>query len=222
MWLPTLVLTLALAVLDNLCVRAGLSARADLTLRFFLVHCVVNTLIIVYVLPDTLRVLRSPESAIFAPFHPRPLQLVVALHLYHMKDYRHLTTVDWVHHLSVLALAGLTHSHRGRGPGPLCNFCLFFICGLPGLIDYCMLVARRWNRLSSLTEKKWNTVLHVWIRCPGLIAYGVFAYAANAITGWRIPLSRLAFFVVPVIFNGIYFAHRVCQNYGYNLALHRQ
>ena len=97
----------------------------------------------------------------------------------------------------------------------MCNFCLFFICGLPGLIDYMMLVARRRGAMSSLTEKKWNTILHLWVRCPGLIVYSTVAYLVNNMTGHRIPLSRLCFFVIPVFFNAIYFAQRVSYNYGF-------
>ena len=215
MWLRILCLLVGLGVLDLCFVRQGFAAPHELTLRFFLIHCVTNMIVIWYTAEDVLRVIRKPETSIFADFSWIPLQCVGALHIYHFKDYRHLTMVDWVHHISVLVLSALTVFYHENGPGPLCNFCLFFICGLPGLIDYIMLVARGWDRIASHTEKKWNTVLHLWVRCPGLIIYSTIAYIVNSMTGHRIPLSRLCFFVVPVFFNGIYFAHRVSYNYGF-------
>ena len=222
MWLETLAWVTFIAACDRFFVRLDLSSRHDLSLRFFLVHSVVNALIIWFSLHDMASVIQDPGSSILAPFDLRPLQLVVALHVYHFKDYTSLTAVDWVHHLSVLYLAGITVYFKKDGPGPLCNFCLFFICGLPGLIDYLLLVGRRWRRVSALAEKKWNTILHLWVRCPGLMLYGGIAYTANATTGWRIRLAQLSFFVLPVLLNGIYFAHRVCFNYGYTVGLARR
>ena len=44
---------------------------------------------------------------------------------------------------------------------------VFFICGLPGGVDYAMLSAVRYGFMDELTEKYINTHLNTWIRIPG-------------------------------------------------------
>jgi hypothetical protein len=50
--------------------------------------------------------------------------------------------------------------------GVIGNFCLFFICGVPGGIDYAMLVAVKMNMMKPIREKKINVHLNTWIRAP--------------------------------------------------------
>ena len=59
---------------------------------------------------------------------------------------------------------------------PLGNALAFFICGLPGGIDYGMLAAVKEGLLSSEREKFLNTKLNVWMRAPGLtmVAYAIY------------------------------------------------
>ena len=119
-WIVGFVLVLLHAA-DRLMVSAGWAHESDTNLRFFLVHILVNMYVIAATAGDLLRTLRAPAAAIFAPFDVCPLLAVAGLHLYHLKDHAELSRVDWVHHLSVLLLAGLTVWCAGDGPGPLCN-----------------------------------------------------------------------------------------------------
>ena len=49
------------------------------------------------------------------------------------------------------------------------NLVGFFMCGLPGGIDYFMLALVKFGSMSPFTEKAWNTRLNVWLRSPGLL-----------------------------------------------------
>lgn len=212
-------LLLALGALDALHVRAlRWSPADDRTLRFFLLHVGANLAITLLTAGDVVETLRDPLGSVRRSFDLWPLKIALALHLYHFKDYAGLSRIDWVHHLSVVALAGLT-VYAAESTGPLCNFCLFFICGLPGGLDYALLVGRKWGWITSLAEKRANAYLHQWIRAPGLVAYGTIAVVTNQLLPTPLPSCALAFFVVPVIFNALYFAHRVVENYGYSRAL---
>ena len=55
----------------------------------------------------------------------------------------------------------------------------FFICGLPGGIDYGMLAAVKQGLLSSKSEKVANTFLNVWVRNPGLTVVAYIIYVAS-------------------------------------------
>ena len=65
---------------------------------------------------------------------------------------------------------------RGMLEAGLSDTSAFFICGLPGGIDYGMLAAVKEGLLSSEREKFLNTKLNVWMRAPGLtmVAYAIY------------------------------------------------
>ena len=96
---------------------------------------------------------------------------------------------------------------------PLGNALAFFICGLPGGIDYGMLAAVKEGLLSSDREKFLNTKLNVWMRAPGLtmVAYAIYI-------SWRhhkpAPLSGPAATLVASLafLNGQYYMQKVVAN----------
>ena len=60
--------------------------------------------------------------------------------------------------------------------GPLTNINNFFMCGVPGGIDYAMLVAVKHGWIEPLTEKNVNAGVNVWLRAPALIMIASFSY----------------------------------------------
>ena len=60
--------------------------------------------------------------------------------------------------------------------GPLMNFNNFFMCGLPGGLDYAMLYAVKHAWMSPLHEKRLNRVINVWFRAPPLVGVSVMVY----------------------------------------------
>ena len=46
--------------------------------------------------------------------------------------------------------------------GPIANTYFFFICGLPGMIDYFMLGLAKLGKLDIMEEKRINAFLNVW------------------------------------------------------------
>ena len=65
--------------------------------------------------------------------------------------------------------------------GPLMNFNNFFMCGLPGGLDYAMLFAVKHGWMSPLREKQYNSSINVWCRTPFLVITASFAYIQNFI-----------------------------------------
>ena len=46
--------------------------------------------------------------------------------------------------------------------GPVANFTNFFVCGVPGGLDYLMLALVKHGKILPLTEKYYNNILNVW------------------------------------------------------------
>ena len=60
--------------------------------------------------------------------------------------------------------------------GPCVNFNFLFVCGIPGGLDYYMLVRVKEGTMKSLDEKSINTNLNVWCRCPFLVSTVVLIF----------------------------------------------
>jgi hypothetical protein len=104
------------------------------------------------------------------------LELVFALHIYHILFYwRKFRYDDWLHHALMI---GVALPIGGVLPaGTLLGFSLFFTTGLPGGIDYFLLFLTRNNWIYRNTEKKINNALAVWIRSPGCVAHAALTIA---------------------------------------------
>ena len=68
----------------------------------------------------------------------RACMIIAALHIYHILAYQPLNAVDWTHHILMVVIT-LPLAY-GMQPGPLLNHGAFFASGLPGGLDYLMLV----------------------------------------------------------------------------------
>ena len=141
--------------------------------------------------------------------------IIYSLHLYHMLWYYNtLRYDDWVHHILMvgvsLPLTELVPQNH------LTGHCLFFINGLPGLIDYFMLFLTRNKLMSKNLEKKINSKMNLWIRCPGCIM-NVTLCMSNIVMNYNVmtTIQLLSSFVImsSVYWNGIYFMNQVVIDY---------
>merc|ERR1740117_683852 len=106
-----------------------------------------------------------------------PTSLVFSVHVYHMCFFRDLHWIDWLHHLLMVVVGApvLIASMCG----PLMNFNHFFMCGVPGGVDYAWLFAVKHGWMSPIKEKQYNATLNVWIRAPFLVCCATLAYVQN-------------------------------------------
>lgn len=137
--------------------------------RYNLLHALLNTYVVVSVVPDCYFVLANPLEAMSAPYSDVPLATTIGLHLFHcVSQYKSLTTVDWAHHLvSNMLVSFLCFPYDY---GPLMQWGLLFICGLPGGIDYYLLTLVKLGTIAPSTEKRINRLLNTWIRAPGIVS----------------------------------------------------
>ena len=146
----------------------------------------------------------------------RAAMITFALHIYHIIWYfKRLRFDDWLHHiLSVgiaLPLSLATHA------GTLLGHSLFYLTGLPGAIDYFLLFLNRNGIVNKLVEKKINSILNLWLRCPGCIAHSTLTLVGfNMLDESQLaPYSKNVSIITAMIvfWNGIYFMNQVVVNY---------
>ena len=193
----------------------GLNRKA----KWYLIHSICNLFILIHSFNDMMITFTNPiQSFTSDNYNSKGLEIVVGLHLYHiMRDAYILDYIDWCHHLIscfFMSMIGFVCYHN-----PTFNSGLFFMCGLPGCIDYFLLFLVKINLFEKLSEKKINVFLNNWIRCPGIL-YSVSVANVGYMMGY-IDMHPLIYLMsqILVIFNAIFFAERVTLNYGYYLDL---
>jgi hypothetical protein len=199
-----------LAAVDILLARR----MRDDTSRYFLLHTLANWVITVSSASDTLAVLQDPIGAALGACNMLPSYMMPCLFSYHLGVFRNVPREEWEHHL--LFGAGLTGPGLGYCVGPVQNAVAFFMCGLPGGIDYGMLAAVKEGLLAASTEKVWNARIQVWCRSPGILlaSYALYLISRHStsvkVPVRALPLASLAFALCA--FNGQYYMQKVVAN----------
>lgn len=129
-----------------------------------LLHAVSNFVISFFCIPDLIIIMENPIESCQGKSSSIPVYIIVALHVYHLLAFR-TTAEDWFHH--ILFVGALGPVGLLQEVGPVQNLLAFFICGLPGGLDYLLLVLVKHGTVDRLTEKKWNARINVWMRSPG-------------------------------------------------------
>lgn len=120
--------------------------------RYFFLHTIMNAIITVLVLPDSVRILMDPLNALEEKTCTNvPLGLVFAIHFYHMLGslvgFR-LYYVDWLHHIIMVVLG--CPAIMFAAMGPVVNFNFLFVCGIPGGLDCKSLLSPAQATLATL------------------------------------------------------------------------
>ena len=183
--------------------------------RWYLMHFITNMYIVYHTFEDMVAIIINPAININLPIN-NPMFIVSALHLYHIISfYKKMTFDDWWHHvLNCFLVTLLTYYYK---LGIMINYFLFYMCGLPGGIDYGLLTLNEIGAISRITEKRINKYLNMWIRLPGILygcAVGWFALTVGNLGGLN-PIVVL-FIGILNFYNAIYFASLVTENAGYH------
>ena len=185
--------------------------------RWYFLHAVINTIVCIFTFFDFLKVILNPISGFYGSRVSLPLMTTISLHLYHILTcFNSLTIVDWMHHVISCLIVGIIGEVYVKGP--IINYFLFFLCGLPGGLDYYLLTLNKYNLISRITEKKINVNLNMWIRLPGVLfgcntCYYYLIYDNNL--KYNLYASLIIIFLN--MYNSIYFATLVVKNYGLHL-----
>jgi len=183
--------------------------------RYFALHVICNCWISLLCLPDLYHMVIDPIGALSQRVTTNhwPTCLVFSIHVYHMLAFRGLQWIDWLHHI-LMVVIGAPLLITGE-VGPLMNFNNFFMCGVPGGLDYAMLFAVKHGWMSPLQEKKYNSSVNVWIREPSLVCTATLGYLQihlqPSMIGWLCFVR--GFLCLLACWNGLFFMERVVGNY---------
>ena len=186
--------------------------------KYYLIHFINNLFITFYTYPNVIDSFVDLFNYSDYITNPQTVIITVALHLYHVIVYfNRLRFDDWLHH--ILMIAVVIPISVNMNVGCLLGLGLFFITGLPGGIDYLLLFLVRNKIIDKILEKKVNTYLNIWVRCPGCIIHStmsIMVLIKIAPTLSYINLIGGVCCTSIIFWNGIYFMNQVVQNYAIN------
>jgi hypothetical protein len=135
------------------------SSMCPAAVRWFVLHAVANLIIAAVSVPDAWSSMVDPRSACSGAYSQIPIYMITVLHAYHLIVFPNVSRDDWFHHIvfvGIICFCGFYFKS-----GPLQNLMAFFICGLPGGLDYLMLAAVKLNLFPRSKEKEWNARINV-------------------------------------------------------------
>lgn len=179
--------------------------------RYFLLHFLFNMFIIYITYRDTIYYLVNPvilnnyyvKSAIISSSG------IMSFHFYHYISSP-LDIETKLHHIfSAFISAGISLCYP---LGESISATNFFMCGLPGGIDYLMLVLVKYDKIDKITEKYWNRWLNLLIRMPGMLLCNWYimlrTYKTSLIDLYIPNIAALCMTV-----NAIYYCNKTVGNY---------
>ena len=183
--------------------------------KYYFNHFINNIYIVYLTLPDVINTYTNFDKILDYPVNYEPALSTIALHSYHIVNYYdRLRIIDWMHHILMVVFAvpvGIS-----ANSGSLLGHSLFYLTGLPGAIDYILLFLAKNNYIENLVEKKINSKINIWLRCPGCIAHSticMLSYFSNNINYTLYDKASIIFTSLLVFLNGIYFMKEVLVNY---------
>jgi len=210
----------------------------DENAQWFFLHSIANLFVVIGALPDFYYAALQPASAMSVEYcraiqsesslalvggslskyacSDWPTCIIVAVHTYHMLAF-HLNGEDLFHHCTFVPVIGGGHFLYPWGLAG--NLLCFFISGLPGGIDYFLLALYKDKQISSLTEKRINLSINVWMRSPGIVMFCCLVLVNWLQPPQGTPASDLmpwyGFFpaLMLIFYNGQYYGMRVIGNY---------
>jgi hypothetical protein len=207
----TLLLMAVLFVVDTLLVRPLIQPKA----RYFALHVVANAISAIASFNDVYKVfaMGNPTGAFSGPSSTMVANsAVAAIHLYHCVAFP-LRAEDIFHHVTfVSVLCGLAIPLKHHG-GSANNFGCFFLSGLPGGLNYVLLVCVAHGWMDKMTEKRWAARINVWMRGPSMSVYlflGILSYLHDEQR--QVHAALLAIVVALHFHNGQYYAQQAVES----------
>jgi len=226
---------LFLGACDVLLIKCGVKAG-----HWFALHALGNFYISAMTLSSLWRVFAEPDHAVYKPIGAPDedwsnVAMLGAIHVYHMLRYSGLSAADWFHHLAFIPFNQLAlHWPSLSGAwaawgfkwGPVVHAQDFFVCGLPGGLDYLMLALVKEGRMAKTQHKHYQAKVNVWMRAPGIIATCAI-HLFGLMRVWSAPGTPASAKVIGVLdvvligWNGLYYMERVVAATSKHMALSR-
>lgn len=182
---------------------------------YYFIHSINNAIVVYYTFPAIEYSIKNINNLLDYNSSPESVILTGALHAYHIIEYKdQLIYYDYLHHGTMCFIALPLGIYVNFGP--MMDFALFFLSGLPGAIDYMLLFLVRNNFIKRMTEKKINNQINLWIRCPGCISQATISAVICLGDYYDVSYfdkSLIFITMLLVYWNGIYFMKLVVADY---------
>tara|TARA_R110000851_G_scaffold207858_1_gene360216 strand:- start:205 stop:855 length:651 start_codon:yes stop_codon:yes gene_type:complete len=185
-------------------------------IKWYANHAISNSIIVLTTFSDSIRLMNCKQDChllkplggpIYSWSDYNNIELIMVtnmlvLHSYHLLYFENLRMIDYIHHILMMMIIWVAYLMNS---GIYMSYFLFFVCGLPGMIDYSLL-SIGFNRKK---EKKINTYLNNYIRAPGIIfGMGLMWKDTYHTNSFYTLVSYLVLF-----WNAQYFNYEVIKNY---------
>lgn len=183
----------------------------DTTTRWYMLHCIANIFVVWFAFDNFCQLIANPDNALTVTPTYSPLNVTIALHMYHMLFFNNLDAIDWIHHTLMISIAMISYCYSA----PIIvatNGLLMFLNGLPGGIDYFLLTLVKTKVIDKMNEKHINIYLNLCIRSPGVIIATYILYLTFQKTqevDWYVQCIAYGI----LLWNSQYFLLRVIGNY---------
>tara|TARA_A100001015_G_C14954090_1_gene697995 strand:- start:505 stop:1155 length:651 start_codon:yes stop_codon:yes gene_type:complete len=185
-------------------------------IRWYTNHTLINGLMVLTTTKDLFSLLDCEKSCyslkplggpLYSWYGYQNIELIMLsnmllLHGYHIFFFKNLRGIDYLHHILMMTVLIMAYM---MNVGVYMSYFLFFICGLPGMIDYGLLAIDYDRR----EEKRINTYLNNYLRAPGIMfGMGMLWKDSFHISPFYVFISFLAMF-----WNAQYFNYEIIKSY---------
>ena len=201
------------------CIVDALLTDLHIQGSYYLLHFMANAYIVANTFDHVFLCFTNFHDHLHLPIVYGCIEVTMALHIYHVIIYHSKFRLDdWLHHI-LMVFFTLPMTTLFTTCGIVVSNGLFFTTGLPGGIDYLLLflVKNDWL-VTRQTEKKINTWLNVWVRCPGCILTASFVLGLLqqhcrdvAVSYTYITITMCI--IATLYWNGIHFMNSAAKDY---------
>eukprot|EP01001_Neometanema_parovale_P007918 NODE_4201_length_1101_cov_109.856851_g4003_i0.p1 GENE.NODE_4201_length_1101_cov_109.856851_g4003_i0~~NODE_4201_length_1101_cov_109.856851_g4003_i0.p1 ORF type:complete len:282 (+),score=61.32 NODE_4201_length_1101_cov_109.856851_g4003_i0:54-848(+) len=215
LWFTPLLIIVGCFAIDYLICRPFFVPKA----QYWVLHALFNLWVGVLVHNEMIYVFMNPDQVFVVDFTLNGLKTTVgigAFHIYHLlATGGNVSREDLIHHLVSgigVAVIGCLCPY-----GLLVPHCNYFMCALPGGIDFVLIAMLKYDLVGRMTEKWINRWLNLLCRMPGMM-FSCYVGFLNIMKGntMHVPIwlqCVMVFGGLAHLANSIYYCDKVVGNY---------
>lgn len=178
------------------------------SLQWFQLHCISNLLITIQCWREFTNILSNQDHILIETTNHEALYLAISLHIYHILFWR-ISEIDRIHHISSVFICGPLMLYINT---QLVSWLLIIATGIPGGIDYFLLVLVKLNKLTMKDEKNANALLNTYFRGPFGVLGSYFCYRYIVHTEYKSQQAAAAIIMITSYWNANYFTKLAVEN----------
>lgn len=181
--------------------------------RYFVLHTIVNIIIVCMSYKDMLLFLIDPVPKLNYVCKETLIasSLIVSFHIHHY-IFGKLDFETKIHHIIGGIMCGLVPWLASIGN--IAGCCNFIMCGFPGAVDYICLTAYKYDKVSKIFEKNINRWLNLLIRMPGMMFISISVFQQIYLNNIRLQDNKiLVSGILLALINAVYYCNKTVGNY---------